>query len=61
MNRKELLLNHVHYGVDLDVNFANETLRNLFAIWKRPVNLKTKYDDKEVIFNFDGKEFKPEA
>jgi stage V sporulation protein R len=58
-NRKELLLNHVHYGVDLDVNFANETLRNLFAIWRRPVNLKTRYEDKEVVFNFDGKEFKP--
>jgi stage V sporulation protein R len=58
MNRKELLLNHVHYGVDLDAGFANETLRNLFAIWKRPVNLKTKYEEKEVIFNFDGKEFK---
>lgn len=60
MNRKELLLNHIHYGVDLDVNFANETLRNLFAIWRRPVNLKTKYEDKEVIFHFDGKEFKPQ-
>lgn len=58
MNRKELLLSHVHYGVDLDAGFANETLRNLYAIWKRPVNLKTKYEDKEVIFNFDGKEFK---
>jgi stage V sporulation protein R len=59
MNRKELLLSHVHYGVDLDVNFANETLRNLYAIWRRPVNLKTKYEDKEVIFQFDGKEFRP--
>jgi stage V sporulation protein R len=59
MNRKELLLNHVHYGVDLDVGFANETLRNLYAIWRRPVNLKTKYEDKEVVFHFDGKEFKP--
>jgi stage V sporulation protein R len=59
MNRKELLLHHIHYGVDLDVNFANETLRNLFAIWKRPVNLRTMYEDKEVIFNYDGKEFKP--
>ncbi len=61
MNRKELLLNHIHYGVDLDVNFANETLRNLFAIWRRPVNLKTKYEDKEVVFHFDGKEFKPQS
>ncbi len=60
MNRKELLLNHVHYGVDLDVNFANETLRNLYVIWRRPVNLKTKYEDKEVVFHFDGKEFKPQ-
>lgn len=61
MNRKELLLNHVHYGVDLDVNFANETLRNLYAIWRRPVNLRTKYEEKEVIFLFDGKEFKPQS
>lgn len=60
MNRKELLLSHVHYGVDLDVGFANETLRNLYAIWKRPVNLKTIYEEKEVIFHFDGKEFKPQ-
>jgi stage V sporulation protein R len=60
LNRKELLLNHVHYGVDLDVNFANETLRNLYAIWRRPVNLKTKYEDKEVVFHFDGKEFRPQ-
>jgi stage V sporulation protein R len=60
MNRKELLLNHVHYGVDLDVNFASETLRNLYAIWRRPVNLKTTYEEKEVVFHFDGKEFKPQ-
>lgn len=61
MNRKELLLNHVHYGVDLDVNFANETLRNLYAIWRRPVNLRTSYEEKEVIFHFDGKEFRPQS
>jgi stage V sporulation protein R len=61
MNRKELLLNHVHYGVDLDVSFANETLRNLYAIWRRPVNLITKYEDKEVVFHFDGKEFRPQS
>jgi stage V sporulation protein R len=57
LNRKELLLNHVHYGVDLDVSFAQETLKNLFVIWKRPVNLRTKYEDKETIFIFDGKDF----
>lgn len=59
LNRKELLLSHTHYGVDLDMNFAHETLRNLFAIWRRPVNLRTKFDEKEVIFHYDGKEFRP--
>lgn len=59
MNRKELLLSHVHYGVDLDMNYAHETLRNLYAIWRRPVNLRTRFDEKEVIFHYDGKEFKP--
>lgn len=57
-NRKELLLKHVHYGVDLDMQFASETMRNLYFMWKRPVNLTTSYEDKEVIFNFDGKELK---
>jgi stage V sporulation protein R len=58
-NRGELLLNHVHYGVDLDMNYAADTLKNLYFLWKRPVNLSTKYDDKKVIFCFDGKEMRP--
>jgi stage V sporulation protein R len=58
-NRGELLLQHIHYGVDLDLAFAADTMKNIHAIWKRPVNLTTKYDDKEVIFSFDGKELKP--
>lgn len=57
-NRKELLLRHVHYGVDLDGSFAQETLKNLYYVWRRPVNLATQYDNKEVIFHFDGKDFK---
>jgi hypothetical protein len=36
-------------------------MRNLFAIWKRPINLATKYDDKEVVFHFDGKELKTQS
>jgi len=57
-NRKELLLKHEHYGVDLDMKFAAETMSNLYSIWKRPVSLTTKYEDKVVIFQFDGKELK---
>lgn len=56
-NRKELLISHVHTGVDLDMQFANLTIKNLHAIWKRPVSLATKYEDKPVMIVFDGKDF----
>ena len=57
-NKGELLLRHVHQGVDLDLATATDTMRNLYAVWKRPINLATHYDDKEVKFLFDGEELK---
>lgn len=57
-NRGELLLKHVHQGVDLDVAYANDTLKNIHSIWKRPVNLETVQDGKEVVYSFDGRELK---
>jgi stage V sporulation protein R len=57
-NRGELLLAHRHQGVDLDMAFAQDTMRNIYAIWKRPINLVTKFDDVESYFVFDGKELK---
>jgi len=58
-NRGELLLRHVHHGVDLDMGFASDTLKNIYAIWKRPVNLVTKVEEQDTVFLFDGKEMKP--
>ncbi|MBI2520320.1 MAG: SpoVR family protein [Bdellovibrio sp.] len=60
-NRGELLLRHVHQGVDLDMGFATETMRNIFQLWKRPINLLTKVDDSETLFSFDGKEMRTRA
>ncbi|MEI8347734.1 MAG: SpoVR family protein [Pseudomonadota bacterium] len=58
-NRSELLLRHVHQGADLDLNYASETMKNIYAIWKRPINLVTKLEDKEAYFIFDGKAMRP--
>ncbi len=58
-NRGELLLRHIHYGVDLDLSYAAQTLKNVHALWKRPVCIVTQHEDKESIFSFDGKEMKP--
>jgi stage V sporulation protein R len=57
-NRGELLLRHVHRGVDLDFGYASDTLKNLYAIWKRPVSITSKQEEQTITLSFDGKEFK---
>ena len=57
-NRGELLLRHLYEGVEVDMNYAQETLKNLSAIWRRPVNLLTVMDGKEKLMHHDGKEMK---
>jgi stage V sporulation protein R len=57
-NRGELLLRHVHRGVDLDFGYASDTLKNLYAIWKRPVSITSKQEEHSITLSFDGKDFK---
>jgi stage V sporulation protein R len=45
-NRSELLLRHIHEGVDLDGAQARDTLRNTAKLWTRPVSLLTKVEGK---------------
>lgn len=40
-NRRELLLLHMYNGVGLHLEEAKEVLKNIYAMWGRPVNLKT--------------------
>ena len=53
-NRGELLLHHMHEGMDLQPKYMDETLKNLNKIWKRPVNLITVMDNQPQMFRFDG-------
>lgn len=53
-NRAELKLIHEHEGVDLDIAYAEATLRNLYAIWKRPVLIESKQGNQIKIYKFDG-------
>ena len=45
-NRGELYLVHRHEGTDLDVPFAQDTLRNLYTLWGRPVHIETQVEDE---------------
>ena len=54
-NRGELLLTHRHEGIDLDVPFAEETLKNLYMVWGRPVHLETAVaDEGAFLFSHDA-------
>jgi stage V sporulation protein R len=55
-NRGELLLAHKHDGIDLRVDHARETLRSLATMWRRPVNLISRVENKGVLLRYDGKE-----
>lgn len=54
-NRGELMLKHTHDGVDLQPDWARETLERLCQVWRRPVGIATKVDNKGMIYRYDGK------
>lgn len=55
-NRGALLLKHRHEGKDLKLDWAVETLKNLYKVWNRPVHLATQIEDEPRIVSFDGGE-----
>jgi stage V sporulation protein R len=53
-NRGELYLQHEHFGVDLRVDHAQDTLRHLNRLWTRPVHLETVVEGRTTLLSFDG-------
>ncbi len=53
-NRGELYLAHKHIGVDIEIKYATESLKNLQRIWRRPVHLQAPIDDDMMLFTADG-------
>ena len=56
-NRGDLLLEHHHDGVDLDLSYSQETLKNVQRIWSRPVHLLTSQEDRQVMLRWNGEAF----
>ena len=55
-NRGELYLEHTYSGVELQLDYAKETLRNLHTLWGRPVHLETVLEESRTVISFDGSE-----
>ena len=55
-NRGELYLRHHHDGLDLDIRYAEETLRHLYCLWGRPVHIQTVANERPIVLSCDAKE-----
>lgn len=53
-NRGELVLEHQYEGRKLDLTKAQATMVNLYALWGRPVHVKTVIDDMPMILSYDS-------
>ncbi len=53
-NRGEMYLTQEHFGVDLKLDHAQDTLRHLHRLWTRPVHLETVVEGRPTLLSFDG-------
>jgi stage V sporulation protein R len=60
-NRGELYLVHQHEGLDLKLDMAKDTLRNVQRIWSRPVHLETVVDKRRKVMTYDGRKHSERA
>lgn len=51
---RELYLKHHHEGQDLDLDYADKTLRYVYQLWGRPVHLETRNEGKGAVLSYHG-------
>ncbi|MFN7904288.1 MAG: SpoVR family protein [Pseudobdellovibrionaceae bacterium] len=56
-NRGELLMQHLHEGIDMQPDYMTATLKNVQKVWQRPVNLVTMMDNEGQLHRYDGAEY----
>lgn len=60
-NRGELLMTHLFEGVEMQPDYMQETMKNMFQIWSRPVSVATVMDGEPKIVTFNGTDFKNQS
>ena len=56
-NRGDLLLTHLFEGIEMQPDYMLETMKNLQALWGRPVHIVTVQDDEQKLISYDGEKF----
>ena len=60
-NRGELYFEHTYHGVELQANYAQDTLVNLQQLWGRPVHIETVLDGMVTVISYDGTQHEMET
>lgn len=60
-NRGELLLQHPHEGLDIQLDWAAQVMKNLVHLWGRPIHLDSVIDGKPVRLTHDGASFEQQT
>ena len=55
-NRGELYLRHDYADVELQLDYARDTLENLQRLWDRPVHLESLIEESKIVLSYNGKE-----
>jgi stage V sporulation protein R len=53
-NEGGLLLEHIHSGMDLNIEKSKDVIERLFNLWGRPIYLKTKIEGDDKMFRYDN-------
>jgi stage V sporulation protein R len=51
---RELFLRHCFEAQELDLSYAEKTLRQVQSLWGRAVHLETVTDEKKTLLSYDG-------
>jgi len=52
--KRELYLKHAYDGIELDAEYREKTMEQVFYLWDRPIHLDSVAKEEKVIFTFDG-------
>jgi stage V sporulation protein R len=53
LNSGQLFMVHRYEGVDLDIQYSQDTLSNLYRLWGRPVHIETVLEDRvKMLFSY---------
>lgn len=57
--KRELYLKHAYEGIELDPEYREKTMEQVYYLWDRPVHLETTVSDNTMLFTYDGSQHSP--